>query len=301
MSKVAALPSKAARPWLGMALIVIALQILPVSDTIAKYASQTLPVLQVVWARFFFHCLLAGAYCGAKYGRACLIPRPRNVLFARAAALFVAVGLFYVTLDHLPLTTTLTLWFVEPFILTLMAIIFFGERVTVLGWCAVFLGFVGILLANWPDLVDFHWSYLTGLAAGIGYAVFLLLTRAIDEDSPPLVSVYHTGPLGCLISTAFVPLIWVMPSPGQWVLLTSIGFVAALAHLFIVWAFAEADASTLAPFTYTEVIAASILGFLIFGDVPTIWTVLGLGVITLSGILVCMKARPAGLQPGDPE
>lgn len=305
MTKAASLSSKPARPLIGMALMVVALQILPVSDTMAKYASQTLPVLQVIWARFFFHCLITGAYCGVKYGRACLMPRPRNILFARAAALFCAVGLFYITMHYLPLTTTLTLWFVEPFILTLMAIIFFGERVTVMAWAAVGLGFAGIILANRPDLIDFHWSYLTGLLAGVGYAVFLLLTRAIDERSPPMVSVYQTGLVGGVISTALVPLVWVMPTPSQWVLMIGIGFFAALAHLFIVWAFAQANASTLAPFTYTEVIAASILGFVVFGDVPTIWTVLGVVLITLSGVFIALKGRPATAEDrasaGDPE
>lgn len=247
----------------------------------------------MIWARLFFHCLLTGLYCGAAYGHACLLPRPQSVLFARGAALFAAVSLFYVTIHHLPLTTTLTLWFVAPFLLTLMAVVFFGERVSLVGWAAVAVGFLGAVLANRPDLVDFHWSYLTGLAGAVAYAVFLLLTRAIDETSPPLVSVYQTGLVGCLISTALVPFHWAAPSATQWALLLSIGLIAALAHLLIVWAFAEADASTLAPFTYTEVVAATILGFVIFGDVPSLWTVLGLAVIVLGGVLVTLKGRPA--------
>jgi len=283
---------KAERPWLGILLIVLALQILPVSDAIAKYVSQALPIIQVIWARFFFHCVLTGIYCGSKYGIASLIPSPKSVLFARGAALFAAVSLFYITVHYLPMTTTLTLWFVEPFILTIMAVAFFREEVSAVGWCAVALGFVGILFAIRPDVIEFHFSYLAGLAAGVAYAVFLLLSRAIDENSPPLVSVYHTGLVGCAASSAFMPFVWVPPSHSQWALLTGIGAVAACAHFFVVRAFAEAKASTLAPFTYTEIFAATILGYVIFDNVPSVSTVLGLVLIAFSGILIAVRTQP---------
>lgn len=280
------------RPLVGVLLIVAALQLLPVSDVMAKYSSQFLPVLQVIWARFFFHCILTGAYCGSSYGLSCLMPRPTSVLFMRGAALFAAVGLFYVTIHYLPLTTTLTLWFVEPFILTIMAVVFFKERVSAWGWLAVAVGFCGVILANPPELIDFHWAYLTGLAAGVGYAIFLLLTRLIDEDSPPIVSVFHTGLVGCILSTLVVPAVWQWPAPSEWVLLVLIGLIAAIAHLLIVWAFANANASTLAPFTYSEIIAATFLGMAVFGNVPNGWTIAGLLVITISGVIITLQKQP---------
>ena len=201
------------RPLLGIALLVAALQLLPISDAGAKFVSLSLPVLQVIWARFFFHCILTGTYCARRYGWQILVPRLASVVFLRGAALFGAVGFFYVTLRQLPMTTTLTLWFVSPFILTLMAVLLFKERVSPLGWCAVAVGFSGILVANRPDLVAFQWAYLTGLAAGCFYAVFLLMTRILDEDRPPTVSVYQTGLVGCIGSTVIVSTLWVSPTP----------------------------------------------------------------------------------------
>ncbi len=102
-------------------LLVLALQILPVSDAVAKSMSASLPLLQVVWARFFFHCFATGAYAAWRYGPETLRPTVSTRLLARSASLFVAVGLFYVAIHFMPLTAALTLWFVAPFLLTLMA------------------------------------------------------------------------------------------------------------------------------------------------------------------------------------
>lgn len=286
MNKIIEIQRKYA--WSGIALIVMALQILPISDVMAKYTGQLLPVLQVIWARFFFHCILTGAYSFFKYGADSIIPKPGGILFLRGAALFTAVALFYLTMHFLPLTTTLTLWFIEPFILTILAVVFYKEKVSKGVWLAVAIGFVGVLIANRPDLVSFHWSYLTGLAAGVAYAVFLLLTRSIDKDTPPIVSVYHTGLVGCFISSFIVPFVWTPPTSVQWGLLIGIGLIAAIAHLLIVWAFSKAKASTLAPFTYSEIFAATVVSYFVFNHVPNTWTILGLAVIVCSGILIAM-------------
>lgn len=113
----------------GIALSVLALQILPVSDSLAKHASASLPILQVVWAGFFFHCLGTGLYTAVRHGPRTLLPNVSWVLAARSAVLFMAIGLFYVAIHRMPLTTALTLWFVEPFLLTILAMIVFREKV----------------------------------------------------------------------------------------------------------------------------------------------------------------------------
>ena len=281
----------------GIVLIVLALQVLPFSDIIAKYLSETLPVIQVIWARFFFHCLFSGTYCAVKYGRSSVMPKFSSILFYRSVALFCAVGLFYVSIHNVPLTTSLTLWFVEPFILTAMAAAFFGERVTNFQWAVVLVGFCGILIAIRPDIVEWHWAYIVGLCSGVFYALFLLLTRFIDKDTPQLVSVYQTGLFGCIAASLVVAPFWVTPSIEQLVLLAATGLIAAIAHLLIVKSFELADASTIAPFTYSEILMASVLGYLVFGHVPDIWLYVGLMVIVTSGtVLAYTKNKPATAQ-----
>ncbi len=277
----------------GIALLVLALQILPVSDTIAKHVSLSLPVLQVIWARFFFHCLATGTYAALRHGPRSLLPTVSWLLVARSAALFVAVGFFYVSIHFMPLTTALTLWFVAPFLLTIMATIFFKERVSPMQWAAIAAGFAGIVLAVQPSARTLDWTYLVALMAGTGYAVFLLLTRLVESRIPPIVSVYQTGLVGCVASSLVVASVWQAPTAAEWIYLPAIGVIAAVAHLFLIKAFERADASTLAPFTYSEVIGAAGLGFIVFGDVPDLWGWTGLAIIVLSAIAVVSHKRQA--------
>lgn len=274
------------RQLTGILLLVIALQILPVSDTLAKHLSASLPVLQVIWARFFFHCLATGLYSAWRYGPHLLLPTVSWALTARSAALFLAIALFYFAIHQMPLTTALTLWFVAPFLLTILAMVVFKEKVAPAQWLAIAVGFLGIVLAIRPSADSWHWTYLVGLAAGVGYAVFLLLTRVIGSRIPAIVTVYQTGLVGCVLSSIAVIPLWQSPSATQWLQLMATGCVAAIAHFLIVKAFERAEASVLAPFNYAEVITATILGVLVFGDVPDRWAYVGLAIIILSAIAV---------------
>lgn len=285
------------RQLTGILLLVIALQILPISDTLAKYLSASLPVLQVIWARFFFHCLATGLYSAWRYGPRLLLPTVSWALTARSAALFLAIALFYVAIHQMPLTTALTLWFVAPFLLTILAMVVFKEKVAPAQWLAIAVGFLGIVLAIRPSADSWHWTYLIGLAAGVGYAVFLLLTRVVESRIPAIVTVYQTGLVGCVLSSIAVIPVWQSPSATQWLLLAATGCVAAFAHLLIVKAFERAEASLLAPFNYAEVITATILGILVFGDMPDRWVYVGLAIIILSAIAVVPREPRRKMAP----
>ncbi len=279
------------REILGILTIVAALQILPFSDIMAKYLALSLPIVQVVWGRFFFHCIATGVYSFAFYGPRFLKPALSMMLVIRSAALFAAVSLFYVTIHYLPLTTSLTLWFVEPFILTLMAAVILKEKVTPYQWLAILIGFIGIVVATRPTLVDWHWAYVTGLLAGFFYALFLFMTRFIDYKVPAVVSVYHTGLVGGIIASFAVVPYWIPPTPMQWMLLIATGIVAAIAHLLIIKAFERASASTIAPFTYTEIIMGAVLGYLVFSDMPDIWLFIGLAIVVASGVALIKGSK----------
>ena len=112
----------------GIISIVVAVQVISFSDAAAKYLSMTLPLLVALWGRFFFHALFTGVYVGLCYGRRALNPAVSRILLARGAALFLAVGLLYATIQRIPLTTGLTLWFIEPFVLTLLCYLFLREK-----------------------------------------------------------------------------------------------------------------------------------------------------------------------------
>lgn len=273
-------------PILGIISIIAALQILPFSDIMAKYLSLSLPLIQVIWGRFFFHFVITGIFVALIYGKKFVVPDLSKIVLFRSAALFGAVGLFYITIHYLPLTTSLTLWFIEPFILTLMAAIIAKEKINNIQWLAILAGFIGIVIAIRPTVVVWEWAYLIGIFAGVFYALFLFLTRYVDSKVPAIVSVYHTGLIGCVLASFMTIPEWVHPNLMEWVLLIGAGVVAAIAHFFIIKSFEITSAGIIAPFTYTEIIMAAILGYLVFNDVPDIWLLMGLAIVIASGIIV---------------
>lgn len=279
----------------GIAAIVAAMQVIAFSDTAAKWLSMTLPLLVVIWGRFFFHALFAGVYVGFKHGVRALNPALSMILLARGAALFCAVGLLYATYQRIPLATGLTLWFIEPFILTLLCLWLLKEKVSGAQWAAIAIGFAGVVIAIKPAVAPFDIAYLTGLSAGVFYALFLFATRFIDGDTPPLVSVFHTGLVGAAAASVIVLFNWQTPSAWEWVLLMFTGGVAAVAHIFVIKSFEKTDASIIAPYTYSEIIMAAVLGYIVFGDRPDIYLITGCALIIASGILVVRhKARATG-------
>ena len=270
----------------GIISIVLAVQIISFSDVAAKYLSMTLPLLVVLWGRFFFHALFTGVYVGFRYGPRALNPAVSGILLARGAALFLAVGFLYATIQRIPLTTGLTLWFIEPFVLTLLCYFFLKEKISMVQWAAIAVGFAGVVIAIKPVVAPFDVAYITGLGAGFFYAVFLFLTRYIEGETPPIVSVFHTGLVGATVASVIVFFSWQTPAVWEWGLLMFAGGVAAIAHIFIIKSFEKTDASVIAPYTYSEIVMAAILGYLVFGDRPDIWLVIGCGLIVVSGIIV---------------
>jgi len=270
----------------GIVSIVVAVQVISFSDAAAKWLSMTLPLLVVLWGRFFFHALFTGVYVGFRHGWRALNPAASGILLARGAALFCAVGLLYATIQRIPLATGLTLWFVEPFVLTLFCYFFLKEKISAIQWAAIAVGFAGVVIAIKPTVAPFDVAYITGLGAGIFYAVFLFLTRYIEGETPPIVSVFHTGLVGAAAASVIVLFDWHAPAAREWGLLMFAGGVAAIAHIFMIKSFEKTDASVIAPYTYSEIVMAAILGYVVFGDRPDSWLIIGCALIIASGIIV---------------
>lgn len=269
----------------GIFSIIIAVQLLPFSDITSKYLALSLPLLQVLWGRFFFHALFTGIYTFVKYDLKTLNPLSSYIAVLRGAALLLAVGCLYVTISRVPLTTGLTLWFVEPFFLILLSAVVLKTKIHKIQWISVFIGFAGVVVAIRPIVTPFDIAYVTGLLSGFFYALFLFLTHYIDNKSPKIAQVFHTGIVGAVVcSFATIP-VWQTPTINEIGLLMFSGIIAAIAHIYIIRAFEKTKPDILAPYTYSEIIMAAILGYLVFSDYPDIYLIIGICMIIFSGIL----------------
>ena len=279
----------------GIVLLVVGCQIVPVMDAFAKLLADGYPVLQVVWARFFFHFLFIMPVVLWRYGLA-MLRQPRLWLqLLRGGFLVGATFCFFTALKYLPLADTLAISFVSPMLVTLLSPFVLGERV---GWrriAAVLVGFAGALVIVRPGFAEVGIGALGALGSAACYACYVLATRKLAGTAPPLVTLAYTSVVGCAVLSAIMltggSTVWHGPDAEGLLLMAGVGLVAVVGHFLVIRAYDLAEASLLAPFNYSEMVSAAALGLLIFNEFPDAWTWLGIAIIVASGVYIALRER----------
>jgi drug/metabolite transporter (DMT)-like permease len=200
--------------------------------------------------------------------------------------LFIANFAFMAALRYLPLTEANVVAFASPLLLTALSYPVLREKVGLNRWLAVVAGFIGVLVVMQPGTALFRWASLLPLLTAICAAVYHVMTRLVERIEDPAISIYFLSVMGAVCMSAVVPWFWTQPDALGWSLLFVIGVLGTVGHLLIVRAFAYAPVSVLAPFFYIHLIWALIFGWFVFGDLPTLVTIVGGSLITMSGIYV---------------
>lgn len=265
--------------------------ILPVMDGLAKYLSVDLPVLQIVWARYFFTVVITLSFIIIFFRKQLVwTSKPKLQLF-RGLILLCANMLFFYAISIISLTKALTLAFVAPLIVTALSPFILGEIVGYRRWLAVIIGFIGSLIVIRPGLIEFNLATLAALGTGFFYGIYFIITRKLHTADSPLLTLLITGVVGAIILSAYMPFSWIEPNPNQWLFMFCIGLCASVGHFFLILSLKYADASKLAPFSYFEIFTNVIIGYYFFSDFPDIWTWIGLLIIINSGIYISIRER----------
>ena len=286
-------------PTQGMLLMVGGMVILPLLDACAKWLGQTLPATEVSAGRFIMQMLLL---LPVLYGLGYRLSR-HSFSFAQAArgfCLAMATWLFFVALKSLPMAEAISIFFIEPMILTILAALFLGERIRFRRIAAILIGFCGAMIVIQPSFDIFGWPALLPLGTAFFFALYMLITRAVAQANQPIelqisMSVYAL--LTVIILALFNQQIgletqeWRMPNMTEFMVMLLLGIVATSGHLMVVFALQRADAGLLAPFQYLEVVTASALGYLIFKDVPQNTTIAGVTIIIGAGLYLIHRER----------
>jgi len=278
-------------PLPGILLMLAAMTVVPMMDGVAKHLSATFPVLQVVWARYFFHLLILFPVVLWRHGASALLLRNPWLQIIRGGFLLGSTILFFAAIAVMPIADALALVFVAPLVVTALSPLVLGERVGPRRWTAVSVGFVGVLVIVRPGLSTFHPEMLLALGGGTVYACYSLATRKLSGSAPPLVTLVYTALLGALVMSAAVPAVWTPPDAGDVAWMAMMGALAAGGHLLIIKSFEHAEASLLAPLGYSEIVMATVVGYLAFGDFPDAWTWVGVAIVIASGLYVSLRER----------
>lgn len=266
--------------------MVAAWQIVPFMDTIAKHLSSSYPIPQIVWARFFFHFAVVSPIVLWRHGPSAVHTENAGLQILRGGFLLTATLLFFTSISYIPLANAVALVFIAPVVLTTMSALFLREKVPLTRWIAVSVGFVAVLIIVRPGFTSFHWASLLALCTAVAFSLYLLSTRMLAGTAPPMVTLMYQSLLGVVVMSAILPFVWVMPTPTGWLLMVTLGAIAAVSHFLVIKAFEFADASTLAPYNYTEIIMATLLGYVVFGDFPDPWTWVGMALIVATAVYI---------------
>ena len=261
-------------------------------DSVAKelLTRSGLPLVQVVWARFFFHFVIGTGLILYWWPKRMRSARPELQLL-RSGLLFMTTVLFNAGLTTISLATATTIMFLTPIILTVLSVFLLGELVGPRRWMGVALGFAGALIVVRPGMAGFEVGALLLLAAAVVNAFYQLVTRKLSGFDDPRTSFFYTAIVGAVASSFFVPFAWAEPRPFDWGLLLAMGIFGGLGHLFLVLAFERAPASALAPFSYSALVWAAVFGYAFFGEIPDRWTIAGAALITGSGLYIFYRER----------
>jgi drug/metabolite transporter (DMT)-like permease len=284
-------PARADHPFKGIALILTSTIFLGTSDVTAKYLSATLPSIEITWIRFVTFALI-------------MVPAmvPGSPLFALQTGrlslhllrglTILGSSLFFISgLRFLPIAEASATGFVAPLLVTALSIVFLSEKVGLRRWIATGVGLIGVIIILRPGTGAFHPAAFFPLVSALCWACTLIITRMMSGTERAITVMAYSSIVGLVMLSALVPSVWVAPSWHDIAFGIFIGVASTLGQWIVVLAFRYADASVLAPFSYTQLLWVSILGFLIFGEVPDVWTVTGTAFIVASGLYTAHRER----------
>ena len=258
-------------------------------DVCAKYLTREIHVVEIIWGRYTFHALFMILLLGPRYGLGLVRTQRLGLQVTRSLLLLAATGFFFTALKHIPLADATTVAFVNPLLVTALAVPLLGERVGLRRWAAVLVGFIGVIVVLRPGLGVMHWAAVLPLGMATCLAFYQIFTRMLVAGETPYATLFYTALVASLVASLAVPFFWQTPSTEVWLILVMMGLIGGVGHYFMIKALEFAPAAVVAPFAYVNLIWVTIAGFVFFADLPDRLTVLGALLIVGSGLYIVFR------------
>ncbi|MFC4270211.1 EamA family transporter [Sneathiella chungangensis] len=282
-------PADSSFSYKGIFLFCSAIFFFAVMDTIVKYANETYPPVQVVWARYFFHTVLMAAILLPKHGTRLIRTKALKMQLIRSIFLLLATVSFFTAVKYVPLADAAALGATAPLFVIIFSVILLKEKVNVRRWVAVAIGFGGAMIVLRPGMLEIHPALFLVIGTSIFYSLYQISTRFLSGIDDPVTTITYSALVGTVVMSAVVPFFWVMPDLHGWLILGVIGFIGGFSHFIIIKAFDYTAASTVAPFQYTQLIWMAVFGYFVFGNFPDNFTILGAVIIVASGLYILYR------------
>ena len=254
-------------------------------DVIVKW-SVDYPIGQILFFRGFFGIIFYFF----------IIPRDRLHNFyqtkrpglhsLRCLAGLIAIVAIFIALRKLPLATVVSISFAAPIFTTIFSIFLLSEKVGVYRWLAVLVGFVGILIITEPGISELNIYYIFPIIFCLGLSYVAITLRQLSSTEPVwLISLFFSIAI-TLMSILTIPFGWVVPSFNHFIILSLIGIFGGVSNLWLSQSYKYSEVSLVTPLKYLTLVFAIFFGYFIWGEIPTIKTLIGAFLVILSTLII---------------
>lgn len=260
-------------------------------DTQAKFLTDTLHPIQIAWSRQL-GLLFGVVVLLAVRGGSVLRTQHPFLQITRGALAAGSATVFIIAVSFVPLADAVAVSFVAPFMVTVLGALVLKEKVGIRRWTAVIIGFLGAMIVIRPGLGVVHPAVLLVLVAATFYSLRQIISRALSGSDRTVTTVAYTALVGSLLLSLPLPFVWQWPvSATQLTLLAGTAILAALAEILVIKALEVAEAAVVAPVHYTLLIWGTMYGYLVFAQLPDLWTWIGASIIVATGVYTLHRER----------
>lgn len=292
-------------PMIGILLKVASVSVFVTMSTLIKASGEGVPAGQIVFFRSAFAIIPILVFLALR-GQLETAWRTASPLshVRRGLVGVSAMGLGFYGIMRLPLPDAIAIGYAMPLLTVVFAALFLGEKVRIFRWSAVAVGLGGVLVISWPRLSLFGEGFGSGEAQGaiavlcsaaLGATAMILVRKLVLTEKTPTIVLYFSL-TATVLSLASLPFGWIVPDWSTLGLMALAGFCGGLGQILLTQSYRHAEVSTIAPFEYTSIVLGILIGYFIFGDVPTWSMLIGTTIVIGAGLFVILREHRLGLE-----
>ena len=276
----------------GIGMMCLACALFACLDVTAKYLGRQVDMREVIWARYASAFLFALIVYNP-WTRPGLLRSERPLLqIVRSCLLLGATCFNFIAFKYLQLDQALAILFSTPLIVAALAGPILGEWLGPKRWAAIGVGFVGVVLVAQPGFGSVHPAVILTLIGAVFLSFYNITTRILARHDSSETTLFYSNLIGAVAMLPVMPFVWTTPShPLHIFLMCTFGALGAVGHYFLIVAHRHTPASVVSPFMYTQLVWVTMLGYLVFGDLPNRWTLIGAAIVIASGLYLLHRER----------
>ena len=294
----------------GILFILTGMALFSIQDSLIKYIFEDTALYELYFGRTLTALILLALYLKITSQKLVMKTYYPLLTTVRVICFFFGFSFFYISLTYMSLAMANALFFSSPFFISILAIVFLGEKVGIRRWLAIIVGFLGVYIVLNPNFENFDYTKLAPVACALFYAISMTITKITSDKDSVYSQMFHLyiGAIGISIiffiftgkgqfntfsdpTLQFILREWFTNPTYSWPFILIMGLVASLSFYFVFSAYSIASPSVVSLFEYSLIIWAIIIGYLLFNDIPTVRTFIGVALIIGAGVYIYIREK----------